>query len=342
MPKKAIDPATWTFLLYFGIIILLYILSPVIVSALMLGLYLSMIIMVPARLLAKIKFIHRKAAVIISSVLIFALLAITVVQIFPIVFDEGKKLFNAITAEGFNLTLPVFFENMKYSDTIHQLVDMLGTRIFNAFSSAGISLLNNLIKVIPDALTASIVFIIAASYLTVLIPVIKKNLWRFFPASTRDKSIGFVEDYYTSLKSFINGQMLIAACVGLIVGVGMKIAGIPYSLFLGFLSFVTNFIPYLGIITAAVPSIFLGLSHYGGWGLLRVAIVLLLGNQIEVWLLSPRIQGDRMELNWFVILLGILLFGGIFGIAGVLFAVPIMVFIRNYWIEYVEEFYKIR
>ncbi len=47
-----------------------------------------------------------------------------------------------------------------------------------------------------------------------------------------------------------------------------------------------------------------------------------------------------MNLNWFVILIGILLFGGLFGIIGVLFAIPIMVFIRNFWISYVQEVFK--
>ncbi len=120
----------------------------------------------------------------------------------------------------------------------------------------------------------------------------------------------------------------------------MTVAGIQYAVFLGFLAGVTNLIPFFGVIITAVPAVFLGLAKYGLFGLLRVAIVLVAANQIESWVLSPKIQGDRMELNWFVILLGILLFGGLFGIVGVLFAIPIMVFIKEFWICYVQEALK--
>ena len=185
-----------------------------------------------------------------------------------------------------------------------------------------------------------VIFVIASAYLTALVPLFRKNLWRFFPSSTGEKSTKFVSHYYSSIKSFISGQLIIAAVVGLIIGIGFTIAGIPYSVFLGFLSFVTNFIPFFGVIITAVPAVFLGLSHFGLWGLLRVGIVLVLANQIEAWFLSPKIQGDRMELNWFAILVGILLFGSLFGIVGVLFAVPIMVFIKEFWISYIQEAFK--
>ena len=199
------------------------------------------------------------------------------------------------------------------------------------------NLLNTAISGIPNAVTAVVIFIIAATYLSSLKPVFRDNLWRFFPRSTRKKSLAFVHDYYASIKAFISGQLIIALVVGLIVGFGMSIAGVPYAVFLGFLAGITNFIPFFGVILTAVPAVFLGLVNYGLWGLVRVGIVLVIANQTESWVLSPKIQGDRMELNWFVILIGILLFGGLFGIIGVLFAVPIMVFIKNFWIRYVQE-----
>ncbi len=347
LPEKRIDPATWIFLLYFAFLIIVYRISPVIIGAVVLGLYLSMIIMVPARILMKIKWIKRGAAVTISAILVFALLSVTIIMIFPILIDEASKLFTSLSSGTVSIdsifnSLPDFMKNLKDNTQVLSFLQDLGESIISAFSSFGMRLLNTIVSRIPDTLTAVIIFIIASAYLTALMPIFKKNLWRFFPGSTRAKSIRFIENYYSTIKSFIGGQLIIAAAVGLIIGVGFRIAGIPYSVFLGFLSFITNFIPFFGVIIAAVPAIFLGLSNYGVMGLVRVGVVLLLANQIESWVLQPRIQGDRMELNWFVILIGILLFGSMFGFIGVLFAVPIMVFIKEFWISYVQEAFKRR
>jgi predicted PurR-regulated permease PerM len=342
MSEKRLDPAIWIFLLYFAILIVFYILSPVIVGAVIIGLYLSMIIMVPARLFFKIKFINRKLAIILSAILVFTVLSVMITMIFPIVVDEAVKLFTTLSESDLSIEkvvagLPEFITNLQYNSQFLELLQQLGTTVVSGFSSYGMNLLNSLVSRIPNAVTAIVIFVIASSYLTVLVPLFSKNLWRFFPASTGEKSAKFVSHYYSIIKSFISGQLIIAAVVGLIIGIGFTIAGIPYAVFLGFLSFVTNFIPFFGVILAAVPAVFLGLSNYGLWGLLRVGIVLILANQIESWVLSPKIQGDRMELNWFAILVGILLFGSLFGIVGVLFAIPIMVFIKEFWISYVQE-----
>jgi len=345
MAQKKIDPAIWIFLLYLTGVAVMYRLSPMITGALILGLYLSMIIMVPARLIARIKFINERASLVISSVLVFTILIVTIYQVFPIIIEEAGKLFDALAEENISIAglseqLPDFLKNLLRNDRLMGLLNEQLSKIVTAFSSLGMKLLNTSLQNIPNVITSLVVFFIAATYLTSLKPVFRDNLWRFFPSSSRNKSIRFVTDYYGSIKSFISGQLIIALVVGLIVGVGMSIAGVPYAVFLGFLACVTNFIPFFGVIITAVPAIFLGIVNYGLFGLLRVGIVLILANQIESWVLSPKIQGDRMELNWFVILLGILIFGGLFGIIGILFAVPIMVFIKNYWVTYVQEAFK--
>ena len=134
--------------------------------------------------------------------------------------------------------------------------------------------------------------------------------------------------------------MIIAAIVGGIVGVGMFIAGIPYALFLGFLAGITNFIPFLGVIIAGVPALLVGLTHDGPWGLVKVLIVIVVANQLESWVLSPRIQGRRMKLNWFAIIVAIFFCAGFLGVVGVLLAIPILIFFRDFWISYVENAFE--
>jgi predicted PurR-regulated permease PerM len=56
-----------------------------------------------------------------------------------------------------------------------------------------------------------------------------------------------------------------------------------------------------------------------------------------MWILSPRIQSKSLKLHWFVILISILIFGDLFSFAGVLIALPSIMYIKNYWDFFVTK-----
>ena len=71
--------------------------------------------------------------------------------------------------------------------------------------------------------------------------------------------------------------------------------------------------------------------------MIKILIVFLFANQFESWVLQPRIQGTRMKLNWFAIVLAILLAGSLFGLPGVLIGIPFLAFFRRFWAEYIQK-----
>ncbi len=340
--KRKTDPTLWVLLIYFALFILLFKLSPTILGALTLGWYLSMIIEVPAKALGRIRFIPYRAAIVISALLVFTLLLAGISQLFPILADEGKKLILLLVkaAGDLNLEEIVTFRNELLREQVLKIANDFISNLSTQVAAIGSSALNWIIQTAPNFITAVLLFVIAASYFTALVPLIRKNLWRFFPYSGRKKAVAFVVDYYGNLRHFIRGQLIIALLVGLIVGGGMFIVGIPYALFLGFLSGITNFIPFLGVIIAGLPAVLLGLTHGGLWGLVKVLIVLAVANQLESWVLSPKIQGKRMKLNWFLIVIAIFFLAQFLGVVGVLLAIPWLVFFRQFWIDYVQNAFR--
>ncbi|MEA1885115.1 MAG: AI-2E family transporter [Thermotogota bacterium] len=338
--KNVFDPAMWMFLIYFTLFFLLFKASESILGAILFGWYLSLIIEVPAKYLSKIKCINYKLSIVISSLLIFFLLAYAIYSIFPILIEEGQRLFPVLSRSSQDLNLENFFKNNKIDPNVIEWIDSFIGEIGKKFSEFGANILNTIIQYIPNATTSAIIFIITASYFTALTLIFKRNLWRFFPKSSQDKSINFIREYYRDIRHFIGGQVIIAFLVGLMVGFGTLFSGIPYSLFLGFLSGITNFIPYLGVFIAAIPALLLGFVHGGLAGFIKILVVLILSNQLESWLLNPKIQGTRMQLNWFAILLSILLAGSILGLAGVLLGIPLLLFFKRFWEEYVQESLK--
>ncbi|HRW34566.1 MAG TPA: AI-2E family transporter, partial [Thermotogota bacterium] len=98
-----------------------------------------------------------------------------------------------------------------------------------------------------------------------------------------------------------------------------------------------SFIPFLGPTLVSIPGMLLGFLYGGIPGLIKILIVFLFANQFESWVLQPRIQGTRMKLNWFAIVLAILLAGSLFGLPGVLIGIPFLAFFRRFWAEYIQE-----
>lgn len=145
----------------------------------------------------------------------------------------------------------------------------------------------------------------------------------------------FLKTTYSEFERFVGGQVLVAIFVGVFVGVGAFLFRIPSAFFLGMLAFITDFVPYLGVIISAIPLLMLSFSVHGLYGLLIGTIILVAANQLEMWILAPRIQSSALNIHWFIILITILIFGDLFSFGGVLIALPFLIFLRNYWKHYV-------
>ncbi len=332
-----IDPALWIYFLYLMMFISLYTIAPQIIAPLTFGWYLSLIIDAPARLLNRIKVLPYKVAVVLSSLIIYGLILVCLFSLVPIAIEEGGKVLSILANYVGNIELPSFIRDLANSEDIIKLIEDSTGKVIDLIANTGTSILASVVQGLPSALTGSVIFILTASIFTSFTPTFRKNAWRFFPKSTHSKSVKFAAEFYNEMRHFIGGQILIAACIGVFVGLALWILGVPYPLFLGFLAGITNFIPFLGSIITMIPAVLLGFTDGAVLGAVKALAVLLVANQLEAWVLSPKIQGQRMKINWFVILIGIFLFGALLGILGILLSIPIIVFLRKFWVEYVQD-----
>ncbi len=91
-----------------------------------------------------------------------------------------------------------------------------------------------------------------------------------------------------------------------------------------------NFVPYLGEMTSIVVLSIVGLLTFDElWRSALVPIVFYLLSAIEGYLITPTVLGKRLSLNPVVIVLSVLFWGWMWGIAGALLAVPILIAIKT-------------
>lgn len=138
---------------------------------------------------------------------------------------------------------------------------------------------------------------------------------------------------------YIRGQFLLCGLVGVLVGVGMQLIGVPYALLLGVLAFVLEFIPVLGTLVSGALCILLALTK--GWLFAVIVLVyFVVVHILEGDVVGPRLVGKAIGLHPVVSLAALIAGAELFGIAGALLASPVagvlQALLVAIWIEWRE------
>ena len=115
-----------------------------------------------------------------------------------------------------------------------------------------------------------------------------------------------------------------------------KISGLPSPLAFGFFCAFTNMIPYIGPYIGGIPAVVVGFTISPSIGVATLISVILC-QFIESYLITPNIMSKTMKLHPVLIILGLSI-GASFGIAGMIFATPIMACLRVIYLSIKGEF----
>jgi AI-2 transport protein TqsA len=128
--------------------------------------------------------------------------------------------------------------------------------------------------------------------------------------------------HYLALKT------LISLTTGILVGAAAYLIGVDFALLWGLLAFLLNYVPNIGSLIAAIPAVALALLQLGlgpaaALAGAFLAINLLIGN-----LLDPTLMGRRLHLSTLVVILSLAFWGWVWGIVGMLLALPLTMVIK--------------
>lgn len=139
------------------------------------------------------------------------------------------------------------------------------------------------------------------------------------------EEVAFVDKMFGG---FIDGKILDSAIIGVLCYIGCLIFKFPNPLLIAAIVGITNVIPFFGPFIGAIPSTFLILIEDPIKALWFVLFVLVL-QQLDGNIIGPTILGDRTGLSSFWVLFTIILFGGLWGIVGMIIAVPLFAVIYD-------------
>lgn len=142
------------------------------------------------------------------------------------------------------------------------------------------------------------------------------------------------------LQAYVLGQLLIAMLMGLLYAVGFAALEVPAWAGIAALAGFLNVIPYVGTISGLLLATGFSYAHDGAsWKILGVAAVFAAVQAVEGYYLTPRILGGRLRLHPMAVFLGLLIAGKLFGLMGILLAVPVIAILAVF-IKLFRELYK--
>jgi predicted PurR-regulated permease PerM len=131
------------------------------------------------------------------------------------------------------------------------------------------------------------------------------------------------------VQSYLVGLMIEMGLVAFLTTAGLMLLGIPYAILLGVITAILNLIPYLGILAAAVITIFATLGSSGELSLIIGIVVLnIIVQLIDNNLIVPKIVGNKVCINALATMVGVIAGGTISGIPGMILSIPIIAIIK--------------
>ena len=274
------------------------------------------------------KKISRNFASSLIIILFFGILLLFSVSIIPIIaqqtiefLDKFPNLVNKVDVYISKLSV-IFNNNMLNLDNINLLKDF--------HNSVGIIFKNIISKIFLSSV--AIINILSLILITPIVSWYFLKDWdkiRTFiinntPTQYKKNLRKNLKEIDSIVSSFLRGQFSISIILGVYYTIAFYIIGLDYSLFLGVFSGIFTLIPYFGIIVSLILSIYITVLQFMDvYYSFYILLVFFLALLLENYFLSPRIVGEKLGLHPLTILFAVFLFGSIFGVIGIFFAIPI-------------------
>ena len=169
----------------------------------------------------------------------------------------------------------------------------------------------------------------------------KEAFVKLFPVQYQRHLTNLLEEIYRMLSAYVRGQLTLSILMAMVTFLGMVALDIPYPLVIGLLAGVMELVPVLGPIIGAIPPALLGLlqsSHV----MVQVIVFYIIVQQLDSHLIMPKVMGHVINVHPVAIIAGVLIGGHLFGILGMMIAVPVLavlqVVIRHMWFY---DYYKV-
>jgi predicted PurR-regulated permease PerM len=227
------------------------------------------------------------------------------------------------------LSDPVAFYNENMGTTT---VDGSGKVVVNGGGSA---VLDTIVSSLDLLLVPFFVF-----YILVDFPRWRDSLEELIPPRFREPFSRLFDESGRILESYVRGQLLIGLIMAVCYAFGFWVLGVPAWAGIALIAGLLNAIPYVGtILGIALAGAFTVAEGGSIWEFAGVLGVFVAVQSLEGYILTPRILGGRLNLHPMAVFLGLLVGGKLFGLLGIILAIP-GIAIGKVFLKFLRELYQ--
>ncbi len=179
-------------------------------------------------------------------------------------------------------------------------------------------------------ITGFITLVLTASFFMAPVwPQLTKGLIDLVPPKVRMKWSPVRKELNQTLADYLKGIAIVVSFQSVFYAVGLSLIGLNSGWAIGILAGVLSLIPYLGLLFSLVLAVLIAILDFQEVsGVLLVIGIFLVGQLIEGFILTPMVIGERIGLPALAVIFALAFFGALFGLIGVVFALPIAACLR--------------
>jgi predicted PurR-regulated permease PerM len=178
----------------------------------------------------------------------------------------------------------------------------------------------------PEFIASAVLLSILLYFLLVYDQVFIAKLVKLLPTlSDKKTAVGIAHDIESQVSHYLFTITAINACLGLAVGTAVGLLGLRNPIMWGMMVALLNFVPYLGALTGIICMTIGAVLSFDslGYALIFPAVYLAFGT-LEGSFITPWVMGRSLTLNPVIILLSLTFWGWMWGMVGIILAVPIL------------------
>ena len=275
------------------------------------------------------KGVRRIYSIIVLYLIIIGVLTILIVLVIPLLRDQIMRLIvsfpnlvndiermleQVIGSQFLNQVQQTFDFNI--SDLAAQVSNQATTILNSTFAGIG-----NIIGSVSKTVMAIITVPFILFYLLKDGKKLPDYILNFLPIPMRSHTFTVLQEMNKQISSYIRGQIVVSFCIGVLMFIGFVIIGLDYAPVLAVIASFTSVVPYLGPAIAITPALIIAVVT-SPYMLLKLIIVWTIVQLIEGKFISPQIMGRNLHVHPITIIFIIIIAGNLFGVVGILLAVP--------------------
>lgn len=288
------------------------------------------------------KLMPRPLAIMVSYLLVFSVFGIALANLLPLIATQIREFAEnlpnyASLIETRIITLNNRYEQLMISNELQTKINENIASILGGFGTQITTIAGNTAISVATYLPWMLLIPVLAFFFLKDAAVFRSMFLGVFPSgSWRARANSFITDVNKTLAAYTRAQLISCVLIGFLCTIAFTLIGLDYSLLLGILAGIFEFVPLLGPLTIGITAVLVGAFSDNPWQGLWTGLFLIILRLTHDYVTYPKIVRDGIHLHPLAVVLSVLAGEQIAGIPGVFLSIPIVALVSVFYKHILE------